>query len=72
MGRKRYCVAPRGREDQLDNGPRGHLLRALGAIQLASCIEFEQRSGLETTLITYDTRLAGIARLEGARVSPES
>ena len=50
---------------------REHPLRSLDAIQLASCIEFTQRSGLETTLITYDRRLAEIARLEGVLVVPD-
>ncbi|MCP4654639.1 MAG: type II toxin-antitoxin system VapC family toxin [bacterium] len=42
-----------------------HILRAADAIQLASCLEFQQQLGLPAGLVAYDERLLAAARREG-------
>lgn len=42
-----------------------HPLRAADALQLASCLEFQDRLGLDVTFVAWDGRLLAAARREG-------
>ena len=47
-----------------------HSLRAADALQLASCLELQERLGLPVRFVAFDDRLIAAARTEGLTTAP--